>query len=148
MLTAIADAGGVDEILDRIANGETMVSVAASLTPMEGFGPHSPTMLSNWLREDQQRAERLLQARARAASSLAEQSLHIADSANPDNVQVARLQVDVRKWLASKYDPAGFGDQKAQVEINIGQLHVDALRKVNAEMSNSLRVNEIAGKLT
>lgn len=148
MLTAVADAGGVDAILDRVANGETMMDIAASLSRSEGFGAHSPVMLSNWLREDPQRAERLLQARARAASSLAEQSLVIADSATPEGVQVARLQVDVRKWLASKYDPNTFGDKQAAVEINIGQLHVDALRKVNAEMSNSLHVNEIAGKLT
>lgn len=148
MLTAVSDIGGVEAILDRVANGETMVEIAASMPASEGYGPHSPTMLSNWLREDPERAEALLRARARAASSLAEQSLVIADSATPEMVQKARLQVDVRRWLASKYDPQQFGEKQVDVQINIAELHIDALRKYHANMVNSLPDNEIAGKLT
>jgi hypothetical protein len=141
MLAAVSEAGGLDGIIDRIANGETLTAVAGSI----GVGR---VLLSDWLHGDPERQGRLFRARQTAASALAEQSLKIADEVGPLDVQKARLQVDTRRWLASRYDPATYGDQKAQVEINIGQLHVDALRKVNAEMSNSLRVNEIAGKLT
>jgi hypothetical protein len=92
----------------------------------------SAAMLSEWLRSDPERGGLLSQARTVAAQALAEQSLAISDGANPEGVQVARLQVETRKWLASKYDTALFGD-KPGVQINIGQLHLDALRKVQAD---------------
>ncbi|MEI6283258.1 MAG: hypothetical protein WCP82_11200 [Alphaproteobacteria bacterium] len=126
MLTAVADIGGVEVILDRIACGETMTTVAG------GMGV-SPAMLSEWLRSDPERGALLSQARTVAAQSLAEQSLTISDGASPEGVQVARLQVETRKWLASKYDVGTFGDKQTGVQINIGSLHLDALRKVQAD---------------
>jgi hypothetical protein len=52
--------------------------------------------------------ERYARARRRLTSSKG--SLEIADKATPENVSVARLQVDVRKWHAGKFAPKKYGD--------------------------------------
>lgn len=141
MLVAVAEAGGVDAILERVAGGETLSQIAEDL----GW-PRQ--MLSDWLNGDPERQAALKRARASSASALAEQSLKIADEVGPLDVQKARLQVDTRRWLASRYDPATYGDQKAAVEISIGQLHIQALREYHANAANSSQINDIAGKLT
>jgi hypothetical protein len=76
------------------------------------------------------RAAALARARARGGQSLAEQTLDIADSASPQEAQVAKLRVDTRRWLASKMAPDEYGDkQQPLVNIDLGSMALDALRK-------------------
>src|SRR5215831_16773505 len=49
-------------------------------------------------------------AREAQADKLFKESLEIADKATPENVSVARLQIDVRKWHAGKLAPKKYGD--------------------------------------
>lgn len=48
------------------------------------------------------------------ANVLAEEALEIADAAGPENASVAKLQVDTRKWFASKLKPKRYGDKVHQ----------------------------------
>ena len=41
---------------------------------------------------------------------LFKECLEIADKATPENVSVARLQVDTRKWAAARLAPKKYGD--------------------------------------
>ena len=75
------------------------------------------------------------EAKRYRAESLAEASLGIADGANTANtadVRKAQLQVAVRHWLASRYDPERFGT-KGEATVSIGQLHLTAVKEINAE---------------
>lgn len=49
--------------------------------------------------------------------AMADEILTIADSADADNYNAARLQVDSRKWLLSKLVPKKYGD-KVQQELS------------------------------
>ncbi len=42
---------------------------------------------------------------------LFKECLEIADKATPENVSVARLQVDTRKWAAARLAPKKYGDR-------------------------------------
>jgi len=42
---------------------------------------------------------------------LADEVMEIADNSSPENVMVARLRVDTRKWLMSKIAPKIYGDK-------------------------------------
>jgi hypothetical protein len=87
-------------------------------------------VLYEWLEAAPGRAGLLSRARARAAHVLAEEALTIADETTGD-VQRDRLRVDTRKWLAGKWNQAQFGDSKgAQVTINLGDLHLQAVKTV------------------
>lgn len=120
----VADAGGVEVIADRVASGETLAAIAEEL----GFRRE---LLVRWIYADEDRAALLRAARAQAADALVEQSLQIADTASPAEAQLARLRVDTRQWIASRWNRSAYGAQdKAAVEINIGSLHLDALRHV------------------
>jgi hypothetical protein len=46
--------------------------------------------------------------------AMAEEILEIADSADSENYNPSRLQVDTRKWLMSKLAPKKFGDKVEQ----------------------------------
>ena len=115
-------AVGEDTVLARIANGETMASIAADI------GVSRP-LLSAWC-NDAKRIDLYAHARRQAASALVDESLDIVDQAESDNVQVAKLRADTRKWIASKLDRATWGDDRGPtVAIQINGLHLDALRQ-------------------
>ena len=117
-------AGGEITILDRLSEGETILSLARSLKV-------SHTAFYDWIdRGGEARASALARARARGGRSLAEETLEIADSASPQEAQVAKLRVDTRRWLASKQAPDEYGDkQQPLVNIDLGSMALDALRK-------------------
>ena len=117
-------AGGEVTILDRLSEGETILSLAKSLGV-------SHTAFYDWIeRGGEARASALARARARGGRSLAEQTLEIADNASPQEAQVAKLRVDTRRWLAAKQAPDEYGDkQQPLVNIDLGSMALDALRK-------------------
>jgi hypothetical protein len=59
-----------------------------------------------------------------------DQTLEIADSATPEDVQVAKLRTDIRLKLAARHNRAYFGEsQSPLVSIDLGSLALDALRR-------------------
>lgn len=99
----------VEDILARMAAGHTLSSICKT----EGY-PAAPTVRL-WAIKDEPPgfAERYARARQLQADAIAEDALDIADECK-DPIK-ARLQVDTRKWLASKINPAKFSD-KQQLE--------------------------------
>jgi hypothetical protein len=77
--------------------------------------------------------ERVREARRVGATALADQALEIADrpAATTAEVQQNRLAVDTRRWIASSFDRATFGDSppKVEVALSLGELHLSALRQ-------------------
>lgn len=115
------DSVGADKVSELLEQGKALTDICKAL----GVGKKA---LNEWL-EAPERAGLLTRARTRAADQLAAETLAIADSAGPDEVQQARLRTDVRKWLASKWAPGLYGDTKAGVTINLNTLHGESLRR-------------------
>ena len=114
--------GGEAMLFDHISEGKTVNSVIKSLDiSIGGF--------YKWIEKDAQRGELLARARTRGGRSLAEQTLEIADSASPQEAQVAKLRVDTRRWLASKLSEEFSDKQQPLVNIDLGSMALDALRK-------------------
>ena len=120
--------GGEAMVFDHISQGKTVDSVIKALgVSIGGF--------YKWIDRDAKRGELLTRARARGGQSLAEQTLEIADSATPQEAQVAKLRVDTRRWLASKMNE-DYGDkQQPLVNIDLGSMALDALRKRSLDMN-------------
>ena len=115
--------GGEMAIADKLSEGQTVLGLARTL----GI---SHTAFYDWVdRGGEARAAALARARARGGQSLAEQTLEIADSATPQEAQVAKLRVDTRRWLASKMNEEYGDKQQALVNIDLGSMALDALRK-------------------
>jgi len=114
--------GGEAMLFDHISQGKTIDSVIKSLDiSIGGF--------YKWIEKDAKRGELLARARTRGGRSLAEQTLEIADSASPQEAQVAKLRVDTRRWLASKLSEEFSDKQQPLVNIDLGSMALDALRK-------------------
>lgn len=93
-------------------------------------------------------AAQVERARVQGGRALLDQTIPIADSATPDDVQVAKLRIDARRYVAGVFDPST-REQKGGVNISIsaGHLHLDALRHVNSNATAQLAVPEPAALL-
>lgn len=70
-----------------------------------------PRTVYRWFREHNDFCQNYARAKEDQADYFVEDILQIADMATPETVQVSRLQVDTRKWAASKYKPKKYGDR-------------------------------------
>jgi len=86
------------------------------------FPSHST--IRKWIFENKEFSDKYEMAKQEQADFLADEILEIADdrdgdliegqfgtSGNPVNVSRARLQIDARKWVASKLKPKKYGDK-------------------------------------
>jgi hypothetical protein len=98
----IEKAGGIAEILERVAGGETLGTIARELSMSRSF-------LSTYMNSLPGGKEALQFARFVSAEILAEEAVEIADRATPENIEAARQQIEIRKWLTIRYERRGVG---------------------------------------
>lgn len=91
---------------------------------MEGISVHRicqdesmpcPATLYKWLRTEPEFLENYREAKENQADLFVEQLLEIPDT--EEDVQRAKLKVDVRKWAASRFNAKKYGDR---VDMNMG----------------------------
>jgi hypothetical protein len=130
MWANINKMGGVDRIVERVAEGDSLKKIADEIGISRSFLSWKVNAIPGV-------KERLVEARKARADKWGEEAIEIADSveADPNQINKARLRIDSRKWLAGVDDPDRFGQKQQNVNISIGGLHLDALRKVQAELS-------------
>ena len=130
MWATINKMGGIDRIVERVAEGDSLKVIAEEIGISRSF-------LSWKVNAVPGVKERLVEARKARADKWGEAAIGIADNveADPNQINKARLRIDSRKWLAGVDDPDRFGQKQQQVNISIGGLHLDALRKVQAELA-------------
>jgi hypothetical protein len=94
-----------EAILERIADGESLRSICRDeKLPGTSF-------VFKQLASDADFAQQYAHAREAQADAYFDETLEIADLADPESVQVARLRVDTRKWMAGKLRPKKYGDK-------------------------------------
>lgn len=125
----------LDYAVAQVESGEPLAAIARSIASDLGK-PISREMLSKYLHETFSDAKpRLEAARPTMGEALAEDSLSIVDAPMQDKTDVARagLRARTRENLAKMFNPA-FQPNKLNggTTINIGELHLDALRTLNA----------------
>jgi hypothetical protein len=124
------DKVGETVLLEKIASGLTMAGLARELNI-------SNLSLYHWIRKDLDREERFKQARAIAADQWADECLDIADASDNVSANADRLKIETRKWLAGVAAPEKFqAKPTTAVQVNVNQLHLDALRQLNLASSN------------
>lgn len=125
----ISELGGDDWFFGEVADGRKMQQIA----DMVGC---SRQWLYIWLKAPG-RKERFKEAQRAAAPLVHEDAGRIADALQnlpteeltPARVQVAKLRIEHEYARAKVLDPETFGDKAGlTVNIDIGQLHLDALR--------------------
>lgn len=84
--------------------------------------------LTEWLARPEQEGF-LTRVRARAADNLVGEMIDIADETDYQEVQKAKLRVQTRQWVAERWNPAAYAQNKMpSVTVNLANLRLDALR--------------------
>lgn len=96
-----------EKICDTIASEK--IGLRRIVEKYDFFPPTS--VLNRWLCTIPEFAEQYARARVQQTEIFVNEIIDIADNSTPENVQCARLQVDSRKWLASKLQPKKYGDR-------------------------------------
>lgn len=65
----------------------------------------------SWLAKHEEFQQNYARAQAHRAEFRAEEIVHIADTATAEDVQVAKLRVDTRKWVMAREAPKKYGDR-------------------------------------
>ena len=125
---AIEKAGGEDAIFSLIADGEPMRVIADKLGTSRG-------MVYHWIHagggEREQRWEAAKEIAAHVHVEDAGEILDTAPGITSADVSLARARAEHRMHLAAMFNRRAYGEDKAagvNVQIDIGQLHLDALR--------------------
>jgi transposase-like protein len=133
--------GSESFVEDYIGDGGTVKSLSDELGCSRSF-------LSRILNKRPEYRQALENGRRAQADNYAEQSIEIVDSLaqqgdyKSEHVALARERIAVRKWVATLNHPDRFAPKDKGVTINVANLHLDALKKVTAELKDVTPVVE------
>lgn len=119
-------------VYDFVASGKTLVDLA-------DHTGYSRSHISRHLNRIPEVKEALERARLEAADAMAEQTIKLADDLarrhddgeeiKSERIGILREQTSARKWWAATANPGRYGKPDTNITINLGDLHLDALRK-------------------
>lgn len=117
-----------DKICEKIANGRSLRSICAE----DGMPPMKT--IYRWLEANEEFRHQYARARDKQADYFAEEIIEIADSAEAESAAVskAKLQIDARKWAASKIAPKKYGD-KQEIDVKSSDGSMTPAVRLNAE---------------
>jgi len=110
-------------LAERLCNiiSETDESLFTIIEKNPGL-PHHKTLF-NWQQRVPWFAQMLKEARIRQTHFLAQKCLDLAKSAQPKTAHVVRVQFDIYRWFAAKFNPDTYGDKpppNQQTTVNVG----------------------------
>ena len=120
----------VAEIFSRMMSGETIGKICAPDRP-DGM-PGERTFYKR-LAMDGAFAQEYARAREVQAHREVDEIKEIADSAIPESVHVSRLQIDARKWRASKMASKKYGDK---LDVNNTHDISDPVRELFSQIAS------------
>ena len=123
-----------NDICSLLMNGESLRSICKR--------PEMPVMstVTLWLSKHEEFSVQYAHAREIQAEILAEDIIMLSDNVVADGAEVAkaRLQVDARKWYASKVAPRRYGDRiQHDQRITITDLSDDEIDRRIQELANA-----------
>lgn len=117
-----------DKICEKISGGLSLRAICA-----EAGMPARGTVY-RWLIENADFQDQYARAREKQADYFAEEIIEIADSAEAESAAVskAKLQIDARKWAASKIAPKKYGD-KQEIDVKSSDGSMRPSVRIDAE---------------
>lgn len=102
-----------EAICEGLADGHSLKHIVEAHKDMP-----SERAIRRWVRDEnhdlnRSQSRNYARAREQGLEKLGDDVLELADSANPDNYNAIRLQIDARKWYLSKLMPKVYGERQA-----------------------------------
>jgi hypothetical protein len=124
----IEKRGGMEWIFSRIENGATITELCREMGR-----EHQRDWLVRWCNKPEYK-QRYEEAKRNSAGAVEDRIVDIINTTTPENAQAARVQIDGLKWVTVMRDREKYGEkQQSLVQVNIGQLALDSLRKRSVE---------------
>jgi hypothetical protein len=124
-------------VLAWIIDGGTFYSLAKQLGV-------SRALISNWMNSDTDREKSVVNAREASAHSHVEMGLHLIDTADRDDIQVANARASYRKWYAGMLNRRDYGTQAAPSQaISIGTMHLHAVQAFKDQLRLANPIPEV-----
>lgn len=125
-LRQVDERGGEERMLERVASAETVAAIGRSYRV-------SRDLVLRYFKMSDERYQRFTAAKQRAGEAHLEKALDAAEDADPSSpagVSKAKLVADTHRWIAGVRDKAlaPASAQSGGTTINIGSVHLDALR--------------------
>ena len=140
----------LEYVAQRVVDGGTVLEVAEEvqkdlkMTPAVSYGM---VMRALGITNSAKEVDAVMtEARRKGAYAKVEKAERIADdvATDKDAIAKAKLRAEVRMWSAERTNRDTFGSAKAPtVQINIGDLHIDALRRLQPNEAGHVDVNDI-----
>src|SRR2546425_1883840 len=125
LLADIEQAGGWEQVFERVASGESQTAIAASMGVSQGF-------FSRVIHLDAVRVRAFREAKRLWAITLVERTGELVNNVKESRDSIAKVREVAahNRWEASKWDRELFGEDKGDlsVNVNVAQLHIEALR--------------------
>ena len=158
-LARYAELAKVDTPLEFVVawleDGHTMLELQQRLTvdTAEDFHQHS---VRRYLERQYGKlpvAQAFGEARAEGAHAKVEEAQHLLDTVIPDKDAIAKAkeQANIRLWQAERANKASYGGSRqgdVNVNVTLGQLHLDALRSRVVQAKASIAEVVVAPQLT
>lgn len=117
-----------EKICEQIAHGKSLRAVCAEddMPPMK--------TIYRWLEANEEFRHQYARARDKQADYFAEEIIEIADNVEAESASVAKakLQIDARKWAASKIAPKKYGD-KSELDVKSSDGSMTPTVRLDAE---------------
>jgi hypothetical protein len=128
----VAARGGVEVILDWVAEGKTLSWVGKQFTDVKPEGV-SRQLIRKYLKLKPEWLEAFYRVRREETPhALVDEAVDIVDETEGETesaiVAGAKLRADTRRWLAGTLSEEYAPPKTGGVQINIGTLHLDALK--------------------
>jgi hypothetical protein len=147
----------LDYVQHYVENGGTMMKLAAKLqatSALEARGAYDPPLeggsIARMLRRTFGEAavdEMLARARARGSHALVESTHDIADEPvlSSEDASRARNRIGSRQWAATAYARDVFGQRgnNVNVQVNLGAMHIDALRRRTVQATATIALDPL-----
>jgi len=128
-------------ICKKIMEGESLLKICKSTTLP------SRSTVNKWLSENKEFSDKYTRARERQADFYTEEMIDIADKVDAKSssaVNKARLQIDARKWKASKLAPKKYGDRI--IQEHQGELGINLIGMTDDELD--VRIEQLIKQAT
>ena len=142
------DAYGEERIFDLYIKHKSVRRLLKNMP--EEVGNMSNAPFYKWLRADPERRKKWEVCKLVIASTLAEEALLIADTAEDGSIESARLRIQTRQWIASRYDRATFGRnptvKAGAVKENSHDEFLEALKGATAKRDKKREAKRLEAK--
>jgi hypothetical protein len=139
-----------DYALLWLENGGTILTLAESISGAKGIQIMRAS-LDKYIRSlDPEWEPKSRRARAHGSFTRVEQAELIAETkTDKDDVPYAKLRVDTKLKVAAMFNREEFGERKGtNITLNLGTLHIDAMRRRALPSATATAIDEVAEVLT